>query len=331
MILLMHIMLNPYMLESADSTEVKDVVQSHLETQKNDAPRDIIEVPIALVSIPNLFDDTKGVEESAADSHNPEDKEKARSSDIVYVETGHMNPLPSLQDCLTQTLFSHQLKNCENCSKVAEVPETNGSKNVEPIMASTNVNSIDGDKAELSDRKTCPSKQSSDLSSLLVGKSCDEKDLASCSTADEKAESHESAAPSFLPTDGNGGANETQLISKLPPVLTIQLERYTPGRSKLKGHVSFKEILDLGPFMDSSSEDKDNLSYRLVGVIVHSGDTRNGGHYLAYVRGIGSTWVCASDGDITVVSLEQVLGCEAYILFYERMEDRGMAGILPTN
>uniref|UniRef100_A0ACD6ALU6 Uncharacterized protein n=1 Tax=Avena sativa TaxID=4498 RepID=A0ACD6ALU6_AVESA len=329
MILLMHIMLNPYMLESADSTEVKDVVQSRLETQKNDAPRDIIEVPIALVSIPKLFDDTEGMEESAADSYNPEDKEKAQSSDIVYVEAGHMNPLSSLQDCLTQTLFSQ--KNCENCSKVAEVPETNESKNVEPIMASTNVNSIDGDKAELSDRKTCPSRQSSDLSSLSVGKSCDGKDLASCSTAEEKAESHEGVVPSFLPTDGNGGANETQLISKLPPVLTIQLMRYTPGLSKLKGHVSFKEILDLGPFMDPSSEDKDNLSYRLVGVIVHCGDTRNAGHYLAYVRGIGSTWVCASDGDITAVSLEQVLGCEAYILFYERMEDRGMPGIVPTN
>uniref|UniRef100_A0A453RM83 USP domain-containing protein n=3 Tax=Aegilops tauschii TaxID=37682 RepID=A0A453RM83_AEGTS len=55
----------------------------------------------------------------------------------------------------------------------------------------------------------------------------------------------------------------------------------------------------------------------------------NGGHYIAYVRGAGhnhqssgsSSWVRASDLDIKEVSLEKVLGCEAYMLFYERMED----------
>jgi ubiquitin carboxyl-terminal hydrolase 16/45 len=51
-------------------------------------------------------------------------------------------------------------------------------------------------------------------------------------------------------TDGNGGATQTQLISKLPPVLTIQLQRYTDDLSKFSEHVSFKEILHVGPFMD---------------------------------------------------------------------------------
>jgi ubiquitin carboxyl-terminal hydrolase 16/45 len=144
-----------------------------------------------------------------------------------------MNSLPSIEDCLK--LFSHGLTVCKNCSKVAsELPET--------------------------DRTS--------------GKSCGQKDLASCRTANEKAKSHEGvqeAAPSCLTTDehvlddhnaqrveetqneqtdGNGRRIQTQLISKLPPVLTIQLKKYAPDLSKLRGHVSFKEILHLGPFMD---------------------------------------------------------------------------------
>ena len=324
MILLMQIMLKPCMLQSADSCEVKDGVHSCLLTQKNDVPREVIEVPIeALDFIPKLFDDTGDMEKSPADSYNPEDKEKAQSSDTVHDEAQHMNSLGSIEDCLT-LFFNPTDTNCQNCSKVAELPETNG--NVEPIMESTTVNTTsDGDQTELSDRKTCPSKRSSDFNSLSVdspssqaypsdshqevilsddltteeitsGTSCDEKDLASCSKADAKAESHEGvqeAAPCCLPTDkqtdlmsaqdiqdtstqkqgsgkqimydhstqqvaekqnkqtdGNGGASRTQLISKLPSVLTIHLKRNTSALSKLRGHVSFKEILHLGPFMD---------------------------------------------------------------------------------
>jgi ubiquitin carboxyl-terminal hydrolase 16/45 len=44
------------------------------------------------------------------------------------------------------------------------------------------------------------------------------------------------------------------LISKAPPVLTINLNRFSQdshGRyKKLKGHVRFKEMLDIQPFMD---------------------------------------------------------------------------------
>ena len=49
--------------------------------------------------------------------------------------------------------------------------------------------------------------------------------------------------------DRNEGAILTCLISKLPPVLGIQLNR-SLGPLKVSGHVSFKEILDVEPFMD---------------------------------------------------------------------------------
>jgi ubiquitin carboxyl-terminal hydrolase 16/45 len=314
------------MLESADSTEAKGTVRGRLQAQNDHVPRRDVEVPIkAFNFFPKVLDDSEGMEESTTDSQNPEDKEKAQSSDIVPELSEHMNSCASIEDCLT--LFSHELTNCKNCSKVAaDLPETNGSKIVELIMAGTNLNrTVDVDQTELSDSKTCPSERSIDLSSLSVespsgqqcrpdshhqvilskditseevtsGKSCGEKDLASCSTDNEKAESHEGAqeaSPSCLTTDeetdllsakdiqgtstlkqgsgkqvnydhsaqqvaekqnkqtdGNGGAIQTQLISKLPPVLTIQLQRYTDDLSKFSEHVSFKEILHVGPFMD---------------------------------------------------------------------------------
>jgi ubiquitin carboxyl-terminal hydrolase 16/45 len=76
-----------------------------------------------------------------------------------------------------------------------------------------------------------------------------------------------------------------------------------------------------------------NFIYRLVGVIEHRGtESVHKGHYVAYVRArkLGNpqqqgscshSWFCADDRIISEVSLEDVLQREAYILFYERMED----------
>ena len=81
------------------------------------------------------------------------------------------------------------------------------------------------------------------------------------------------------------------------------------------------------------SEDKKDARYRLVGVIEHIGNSLKKGHYVAYVRGSrtgskqqqqssgSSTWFCADDSIIREVSLADVLKCEAYLLFYERIED----------
>ncbi|TVU08816.1 hypothetical protein EJB05_42231 [Eragrostis curvula] len=123
------------------------------------------------------------------------------------------------------------------------------------------------------------------------------------------------------------------LISKAPPALTINLNRFSQdshGRfKKLKGHVRFKEMLDIQPFMDPRSKENDSTTYRLVGVVEHMG-SMTGGHYIAYVRAckIGGrqqqstgskSWFYASDGHVREASLEEVLNCEAYLLFYERV------------
>ncbi|WVZ92051.1 hypothetical protein U9M48_038147 [Paspalum notatum var. saurae] len=123
-------------------------------------------------------------------------------------------------------------------------------------------------------------------------------------------------------------------ITKLPPVLTLHLKRYIQDGKKLhknEAHVSYKEYLDVGPFMDSRYV-KDNSLYRLAGVVEHQGTgSLNSGHYVAYVRArklgnqqqqsrCSSSWFCADDHIISQVTLDEVLEHQAYILFYERME-----------
>ncbi|KAL5848572.1 hypothetical protein ACOSQ4_006585 [Xanthoceras sorbifolium] len=128
-------------------------------------------------------------------------------------------------------------------------------------------------------------------------------------------------------------ATKRVLIDKAPPILTIHLKRFSQdarGRlSKLNGHVNFRDTIDLRTYMDPRCKDQEKYTYHLVGVVEHLG-TMRGGHYVAYVRGAKSkgkaekengdcVWHHVSDAHVREVSLEQVLHCEAYILFYQKI------------
>ncbi|XP_075516364.1 LOW QUALITY PROTEIN: ubiquitin carboxyl-terminal hydrolase 2-like [Primulina tabacum] len=118
-------------------------------------------------------------------------------------------------------------------------------------------------------------------------------------------------------------ATKSILISKAPSVLTIHLKRFSQdarGRlSKLNGHVNFRETIDFNPYMKPRCTNGGKSTYRLLGAVEHSGSMRSG-HYVAYMRGgqgDSTIWYYASDTHVRQVSLEEVLSCEAYILFYE--------------
>lgn len=128
-------------------------------------------------------------------------------------------------------------------------------------------------------------------------------------------------------------ATKRILINRAPPILTIHLKRFSQdarGRlSKLNGHVVFGETIDLRPYLDPRCLGTDEYKFRLIGVVEHLG-TMRGGHYVAYVRGLNankkadkestdSVWYHASDAYVREASLEEVLRCEAYILFYEKL------------
>ncbi|KAK4795071.1 hypothetical protein SAY86_013065 [Trapa natans] len=174
-------------------------------------------------------------------------------------------------------------------------------------------------KGELEDDTTKP-----DLKVILNYQTCET--LANGLDADlldnepelveEGEESPETAAPMKVKRD----ATKRVLIFNSPPVLTVHLKRFCQdarGRlSKLSGHIVFQETMDLKPYIDSRGKSEGKCLYRLQGVVEHLG-TMRGGHYVAYVRGHSSVWYHVSDAYVREVSLDEVLRCDAYILFYE--------------
>ncbi|GAB1302650.1 Ubiquitinyl hydrolase 1 [Apodemus speciosus] len=176
------------------------------------------------------------------------------------------------------------------------------------------------------------------------------------------------------------------LIKKLPPVLAIQLKRFDYDWErecaiKFNDYFEFPRELDMEPYTvagvaklegdnvnpesqliqqneQSESEKAGSTKYRLVGVLVHSGQA-SGGHYYSYIiqrnggDGEKNRWYKFDDGDVTECKMDddeemknQCFGGEymgevfdhmmkrmsyrrqkrwwnAYILFYERMDTIG--------
>lgn len=175
------------------------------------------------------------------------------------------------------------------------------------------------------------------------------------------------------------------LIKKLPPVLAIQLKRFDYDWErecaiKFNDYFEFPRELDMEPYtvagvaklegdevplesqvmpenFPTESESNDSSRYRLVGVLVHSGQA-SGGHYYSYIvqrhgsgsDGLKDRWYKFDDGDVTECKMDddeemknQCFGGEymgevfdhmmkrmsyrrqkrwwnAYILFYERLD-----------
>ncbi|XP_062941292.1 probable ubiquitin carboxyl-terminal hydrolase FAF-X isoform X3 [Cynocephalus volans] len=173
------------------------------------------------------------------------------------------------------------------------------------------------------------------------------------------------------------------LIKKLPPVLAIQLKRFDYDWErecavKFNDYFEFPRELDMEPYTvagvakleidnvnpesqliqlneQCESETAGSTKYRLVGVLVHSGQA-SGGHYYSYIiqrndkDGERDCWYKFDDGDVTECKMDddeemknQCFGGEymgevfdhmmkhmsyrrqkrwwnAYILFYERMD-----------
>lgn len=126
-------------------------------------------------------------------------------------------------------------------------------------------------------------------------------------------------------------------IKRLPPVLPIHLKRFEHTKatsSKIETKISFPMTLDLFPYtaQHKSSQTKasksqsppntnhninspaNSLNYELVGVIVHKGKI-DSGHYVSYARE-GNDWFMFDDSKVILVSEAEVLGAEAYLLFY---------------
>ena len=76
-----------------------------------------------------------------------------------------------------------------------------------------------------------------------------------------------------------------------------------------------------GPVVKARAE----FTYKLASVTAHIGDEFSG-HFVAYRRSpslvegvLGDRWLYTSDATVRRVAREEVLGSEAYMLFYERV------------
>ncbi|XP_026313987.1 ubiquitin carboxyl-terminal hydrolase 30 homolog [Hyposmocoma kahamanoa] len=170
-----------------------------------------------------------------------------------------------------------------------------------------------------------------------------------CSKCCAESPPTEGAAPQ--PRDGPGAYTQhirTVSFGKLPQCLCLHVGRveWAGGAlSKRAEHVAFPETLSLAPFASQASNkselaaligdrrlrslaalnagatpDPERALFRLTAVVVHVGGPRSG-HFATYRRGNGfeaRRWWYTSDTLVHEVSLQEVLRCAAYMLFYER-------------
>ncbi|KAF2470362.1 ubiquitin carboxyl-terminal hydrolase-like protein 22 [Lindgomyces ingoldianus] len=137
--------------------------------------------------------------------------------------------------------------------------------------------------------------------------------------------------------DGQQTVTKQLSIKRLPPVLPIHLKRFEHMKStssKIETKVKFPMKLDLYPYttqykasqtkaakMSGQSNTNYNINtpahsipYELSSVIVHKGKM-DSGHYVSYSRE-GNDWFLFDDSKVVLVSEKEVLGAEAYLLFY---------------
>ncbi|GAA6048143.1 hypothetical protein JCM3770_003682 [Rhodotorula araucariae] len=120
-------------------------------------------------------------------------------------------------------------------------------------------------------------------------------------------------------------AEKNFTIDEAPLVLTVHLKRFTPTGRKLTYPLKYPEQLKLGPYMSSATADA-GPSYRLYGLILHSGSGPHSGHYTAYVRAADDKFYDMNDDFVSPApgGGRAPLGeRNAYVLFYIR--ERGDA------
>lgn len=118
-----------------------------------------------------------------------------------------------------------------------------------------------------------------------------------------------------------------------PNILVLHLKRFTFRSSKRRGggvlQCKIEDVVDfpvdhlnMEPFMTDSSPIHDNITcppvYRLLGVVEHSGETPDSGHYTATVRNSkDSRFYRCNDSQIGDAT-DNLKGSGVYLLFYKR-------------
>jgi uncharacterized UBP type Zn finger protein len=102
--------------------------------------------------------------------------------------------------------------------------------------------------------------------------------------------------------------SERMHVVRTPEVLMVHVKRFTGNGAKINGHIQFSERIRL----------LNDDHYDLFAVSSHLGSTLQSGHYIAHCK-ISNTWVEFDDTRLYSVSLSDVLGVDAFVLFYRRI------------
>lgn len=112
--------------------------------------------------------------------------------------------------------------------------------------------------------------------------------------------------------------------TELSKTLILSLKRYRyseRSRIKISTEIELDHTLYLTRYCDDTVSG--SKQYKLVGIICHTGDSANGGHYVSYVRQ-GDQWYLIDDATISLVDpavlTREDLKQNAYILRYERID-----------
>ncbi|BGP22426.1 proteophosphoglycan ppg4 [Rhodotorula toruloides] len=104
-------------------------------------------------------------------------------------------------------------------------------------------------------------------------------------------------------------------IEDAPLVLTVHLKRFSPTGRKITGQLRYPETLHLAPYMSNPNV---GPSYRLYGIILHSGGGPHSGHYTSYVRSSSGKWHDMNDDYVSSLPRSPLMERDAYVLFYMR-------------
>ncbi|XP_030313036.1 LOW QUALITY PROTEIN: ubiquitin carboxyl-terminal hydrolase 36-like [Calypte anna] len=80
--------------------------------------------------------------------------------------------------------------------------------------------------------------------------------------------------------------------------------------------VRYPKVLDLGPYTTAGEAQH----YSLYAVLVHKGESCYVGHYFCYIKASNGLWYKMDDSSVTPCDVNTALQQEAYLLFYDRIE-----------
>lgn len=112
-------------------------------------------------------------------------------------------------------------------------------------------------------------------------------------------------------------ARKKFFLEKAPDSLCIALKRFTASQRKINGNIDISTNLNLSQYF--SENQTREWKYKLVAVINHIGKNPNSGHYTT-ITNIDNQYYMFDDSNVESISENEVLGSNAYILFYQLIQ-----------